>query len=94
MPLISGQIRIGWVQLPRMKPQHVLLPFLMLCASLRAVDKVPEYAITDTFATSPTMLLRALEGDAGRQSTGTGAVVGESVPLALRTASLLPPAGT
>jgi hypothetical protein len=35
----------------------------ILATSLRAVDKVPEYEITDTYVTSPTMLLRM--GDQG-----------------------------
>ncbi len=42
-----------------MKPIAPLLPFLLLCANLGAVDKVPEYAITDRYAAAPSMLLRA-----------------------------------
>ncbi len=69
-----------------MKPQHVLLPFLMLCASLRAVDKVPEYAITDTFASSPTMLLRAgINGEVREIWSGMDSARMRHVPLFLET---------
>jgi hypothetical protein len=46
-----------------MKKLPSVAVFALLATALRAVDKVPEYKITDTYVTSPTMLLRA--GDDG-----------------------------
>jgi hypothetical protein len=67
-----------------------LLPRLcavaLLAGTLRAVDKVPEYAITDTYVTSPTMLLRAgSDGEVKEIWSGMDARRMRHVPLFLET---------
>jgi hypothetical protein len=42
-----------------MKGSHLSIPLAVLGSALHAVDKVPDYKITDTYATGPTMLVRA-----------------------------------
>lgn len=42
-----------------MRTPRLLLALILCAPLLRAVDKVPEYAITDLYASGPTMLLRA-----------------------------------
>jgi hypothetical protein len=63
-----------------------LLALVLLCPAALAVDKVPEYAITDTFATSPTMLLRAgVDGEVREIWSGMDPVRMRHVPLFLET---------
>ncbi len=63
-----------------------LFAFALLAGTLRAVDKVPEYAITDTYVTSPTMLLRAgSDGEIREIWSGMDARRKRHVPLFLET---------
>jgi len=65
---------------------YPLLALVLLCPAALAVDKVPEYAITDTFATSPTMLLRAgVNGEVREIWSGMDPVRMRHVPLFLET---------
>ena len=62
------------------------LPLLACACVLRAVDKVPEFEITDTYATSPTMLVRAgANGEVKEIWSGMDAARMRHVPLFLET---------
>jgi hypothetical protein len=71
---------------PTMKYPLCAALLCLLAPSLRAVDKVPEYKITDTYVTSPTMLVRM--GDDGEMKeiwSGLDAGRMRHVPLFLET---------
>jgi hypothetical protein len=69
-----------------MKPLLSLAVFALLGTALRAVDKVPEYEITDTYVTSPTMLLRAgADGEIKEIWSGMDKARMRHVPLFLET---------
>jgi hypothetical protein len=58
----------------------------LLASTLRAVDKVPEYAITDTYVTGPTMLVRAgVDGEIREIWSGMDSRRMRHVPLFLET---------
>jgi len=69
-----------------MKQLLLLASFALMGTALRAVDKVPEYRITDTYVTSPTMLLRAgADGEIKEIWSGMDAARMRHVPLFLET---------
>ncbi len=69
-----------------MKTLCLLLPLALAGTALRAVDKVPDYEITDTFVTGPTMLLRAgRNGEIKEIWSGMDAARKRHVPLFLET---------
>jgi hypothetical protein len=69
-----------------MKQLLCLAAFGLLGPALRAVDKVPEYKITDTYVTSPTMLLRAgADGEIKEIWSGMDPGRMRHVPLFLET---------
>lgn len=69
-----------------MKRLLALVPLVVMATSLKAVDKVPEYDITDTFVTGPTMLLRAgKDGEIREVWSGMDAARKRHVPLFLET---------
>jgi hypothetical protein len=69
-----------------MKPTRLLVATLALATSLRAVDRVPEFSITDTYATVPTMLARlGADGDIREVWSGMDAARMRHVPLFLET---------
>ena len=71
---------------PRMKPLPFLLPLLAVAGALRAGDNVPAFSITDTYDTSPTMLVRAgANGDIREIWSGMDAKRMRHVPLFLET---------
>ena len=60
--------------------------FALLASALRAVDKVPEFEITDTYATGPTMLVRAgVNGEVKEIWSGMDPGRMRHVPLFLET---------
>jgi hypothetical protein len=69
-----------------MKKLLCLAAFALLGTALRAVDKVPEYKTTDTYVTSPTMLLRAgADGEIKEIWSGMDSGRMRHVPLFLET---------
>ncbi len=67
------------------RPRAALCLFLTACAA-RGVDQVPSYAITDTFVTGPTMLVRAgINGEVREIWSGMDARRARHVPLFLET---------
>ncbi|HEY5079626.1 MAG TPA: hypothetical protein VII43_07245, partial [Opitutaceae bacterium] len=69
-----------------MKPLPCLLSILAIAGALHAGDKVPVFAITDTYATSPTMLVRVgANGEIREIWSGMDARRMRHVPLFLET---------
>ena len=71
---------------PKLKRLRAILPFILSAGALHAVDQVPAYEITDTYVTSPTMLLRAgVDGQIREIWSGMDARRMRHVPLFLET---------
>ncbi len=69
-----------------MNRSRLALLLILSAGAVRAVDKVPEYRITDTYVTSPTMLLRAgVDGEIKEIWSGMDAGRMRHVPLFLET---------
>ncbi len=69
-----------------MNPRRTLIAFLALAGTLRAVDKVPDYDVTDSYTTSPTMLARVgIDGQVREVWTGMDPARRRHVPLFLET---------
>jgi len=69
-----------------MRPLCAALALAAFACALRGIDKVPEFKITDTYATSPTMLVRAgADGEVKEIWAGMDPVRMRHVPLFLET---------
>jgi hypothetical protein len=69
-----------------MKRLQAILSLMLSAGALHAVDKVPEFEITDTYVTSPTMLVRAgVDGQVKEIWSGMDAGRMRHVPLFLET---------
>src|ERR1035438_6871172 len=72
---------------PAMKRLWTALSLILSAGALLGVDKVPEFEITDTYATGPTMLVRAgADGQIKEIWSGMDAGRMRHVPLFLETA--------
>jgi hypothetical protein len=66
--------------------RRTLIAFVLAAGALRGVDKVPDFDVTDSYATSPTMLARAgIDGTIREVWTGMDPAGMRHVPLFLET---------